>query len=199
MNYGDYSYIEAFPNGGQRTMPPTGVGRRRQLFELWVRPVPHERAIFALRAALREVEHLAKNGLTREQFEAQRAFLKKYSYQFATTTSDRLGYAIDDRFYDIPEGHLARFRTMMDELTLEEVNAAIRKHLRADDLVIAMVTADADALKQALVSDAPSPIDYGEIPKPEEVLRQDKEIERYPLGIRAENVVVVPVDEMFAR
>jgi zinc protease len=199
MNYGDYSYIEAFPNGGQRTMPPTGVGRRQQLFEVWIRPVPHDRAVFALRAALREVEHLAKNGLTREQFEAQRAFLKKYSYQFATTTSARLGYAIDDRFYTVPEGHLTRFRAMMDELTLEEVNAAIRKYLRVDDLVIAMVTADAEALKHALVSDAPSPIHYGEIPKPEETLLEDKEIERYPLTIRAEDVVVVPIDEMFAR
>ena len=26
MNYGDYSYIEAYPNGGQRSVPPTGAG-----------------------------------------------------------------------------------------------------------------------------------------------------------------------------
>jgi zinc protease len=198
MNYGDYSYIEAFPNGGQRTMPPTGVGRRQQLFEVWIRPVPHNRAVFGLRAALREVERLATHGLTREQFEAQRAFLRKYSYQFATTTSERLGYAIDDRFYDIAEGHLTRFRAMMDQLTLEEVNAAIRKHLRVDDLVIAMVTADAEGMKHALVSGAPSPIDYGEITKPDEILREDREIEQYPLQIRDEDVVIVPVADMFA-
>jgi zinc protease len=41
MNYGDYSYIEAFPQGGFRTMPPTGVGRRQQMFEVWIRPVPY--------------------------------------------------------------------------------------------------------------------------------------------------------------
>jgi zinc protease len=151
-----------------------------------------------LRAALREVERLATHGLTREQFEAQRAFLRKYSYQFATTTSERLGYAIDDRFYDIAEGHLTRFRAMMDQLTLEEVNAAIRKHLRVDDLVIAMVTADAEGMKHALVSGAPSPIDYGEITKPDEILREDREIEQYPLQIRDEDVVIVPVADMFA-
>ena len=58
MNYGDYSYIEAYPNGGSRTKPPTGVGRRQQLFEVWIRPVPEHQALFALRAALREVELL---------------------------------------------------------------------------------------------------------------------------------------------
>jgi zinc protease len=199
MNYGNYSYIEAFPNGGQRTMPPTGVGRRQQLFEIWIRPVPENRAIFALRAALRELESLVKSGLTEEQFEAQRAFLRKYSYQFATTTSARLGYAIDDRFYGIDGGHLARFRSMMDQLTLDEVNAAIRKHLQVENLMIAMVTPDPELIKQTLVSDAVSPIDYGDIPKPEVILDEDKEIQRYPLGIRAADVVIVPVEEMFAR
>ena len=199
MNYGNYSYIETFPNGGQRTMPPTGVGRSQQIFEVWIRPVPENRAVFALRAALRELESLVTNGLTQEQFDAQRAFLKKYSYQFATTTSERLGYAIDDRFYGIDGGHLARFRTMMDQITLDEVNAAIREHLQVENMAIAMVTADAEGMKHALASNAVSPIDYGEIPKPEEILNEDKEIERYPLKIRAEDVTIVPVDEMFAR
>ena len=40
MNYGDYSYIEAFPNGGERTMPPVNVPRRRQMFEVWIRTLP---------------------------------------------------------------------------------------------------------------------------------------------------------------
>ncbi|HXP62785.1 MAG TPA: pitrilysin family protein, partial [Dongiaceae bacterium] len=148
MNYGDYSYIEAFPNGGRRSMPPTGVGRRQQLFEVWIRPVPEGRAVFALRAALREVDNLSRHGLTRDQFEAHRAFLKKYCLQFATDTEARLGYAVDDRFYGI-EGHLATFRRLMDELTLEEVNAAIRKHLQVERLVIAMVAADTDSLKRS--------------------------------------------------
>ena len=197
MNYGDYTYIETFPHGGQRFMPPTGVGRRQQLFEGWIRPVPDARALFALRAGLREIEKLSRQGLTREQFEAHRSFLKKYCLQFATDTEARLGYAVDDRYYGV-EGHLIRFRRAMDDLTLEEVNAAIRQYLQVDNLVIAMVTADAEALKRALVSDAASPIDYGAIEKPAEVLAEDKEIERYPLRIRDENVTILPVDEVFS-
>ena len=56
MNYGDYSYIECFPEGGNRNVPPPNVPRRRQLFEVWIRPVPNDQAEFALRAAMREVE-----------------------------------------------------------------------------------------------------------------------------------------------
>ena len=66
-------------------------------------------------------------------------------------------------------------------------------------LVIAMVTADAAALKTALVSDAPSPIDYAGVPKPAEILEEDKVIQSYPLRIKAADVTIVPVEEMFAR
>ena len=196
LNYGDYSYLEAFPQGGQHFMPPTGVGRRQQIFEVWVRPVPEGRAVFALRAALGEAEKLGRQGLTRDQFEARRAFLKKYCLQFATDTAARLGYAVDDRFYGTQD-HLAAFRRVMDELTIEEVNAAIRKYIRTDRLVIGMVASDTESLKHALVSDAPSPMDYGAVSKPEAVLKEDQEIERYPLNIREEDVTIVPVDEVF--
>ncbi len=197
INYGDYSYVEAYPGGGFRHLPPTGVGRRSQMFEVWIRPVPEERAVFSLRAALREVEKLVASGLTEEQFEFTRAFLEGYIWHFADTTEARLGYAVDDRFFGLPESHLARFRRMLDEITLEDVNAAIRKHLQIQDLVIAMVTQDAAKVKEFLTSGAPSPIDYGGIEKSAEILAEDEEIERHPLGIRAENVRIVPVEEMF--
>ncbi|HET6204848.1 MAG TPA: pitrilysin family protein [Planctomycetota bacterium] len=199
LNYGDYAYVEAFPNGGRRIMPPTGVGRRRQLFEVWIRPVPRDRAIFALRGALREVDRLVERGLSKEEFEEARRFLKKYSLHYAETTSERLGYAVDDRFYGIEKGHLKSFRSFLDEATREDVNAAIRRHFSTENLVIAIVTADAKGLADALVSDAPSPIDYGADKKPPEILAEDKEIERYPLRIRREKVSIVPVDEIFAR
>jgi zinc protease len=197
MNYGDYSYIEAFTYGGFRTKPPTGVGRRAQLFEVWIRPVPEERALFALRAALREVEKLATDGLTREQFDFTRKFLKNYCLHFAETTAERLGYAIDDRYYGLDESHLATFRRMMDEITYEEVQAAIKKHLSVDDMVIAIVTEHAADMAKRIGSDEKSPIDYGEIEMAPEILAEDKEIESYPLLAPPTNIRIVPVDQMF--
>ncbi len=198
INYGDYSYIEAFPNGGRRSQPPTGVGRRQQMFEVWIRPVPEERAVFSLRAALRELEKLVQDGVSKEDFEFTKKFLKNYCLHFAETTGERLGYAVDDRFYGLETPHLARFRKSMDEVALEEVNAAIRKHLQTENIVFAFVTANADKLKDALASDAPSPIDYGNVTKPPEILAEDEVIQRYPLKIPAANIRIVPVEQMFA-
>ncbi len=197
INYGDYSYIEAYPNGGRRTKPPTGVGRRSQLFELWVRTVPAEKTLFSLRAALRETDKLVQNGLTKEQFEFTKKFLKGYSLHFAESLFERLGYAVDDRYFGCKDD-LATFRRMMDEITFEECNAAIRKYMKLDDAVIAIVTNDAQGIAKALAADAPSPIAYGEgIQKPAEVLAEDAEIARYPLHVREGAIRVVPVAEMF--
>jgi zinc protease len=166
---------------------------------VWIRTLPTDRAVFALRAALRELKMLVDDGMTPEEFELQRGFLKKYALHFAETTSARLGYAIDDRFYGIDgEGHLARFRRLMDEITLDEVNAAIKRHLQLDNVKIAIVTGKASGLRDALVSGAPTPISYDN-PKPAAVMDEDREIASFPLGIAADAVQVIPVDSAFQR
>ena len=54
LNYGDYSYIEAFPEGGERSMPPVNVPRRTQLFEIWIRTLAElAGAVRAARGAAR--------------------------------------------------------------------------------------------------------------------------------------------------
>ena len=37
MNYGDYSYIEWYDNGGVFQLPPSGVPRRSNYFSIWIR------------------------------------------------------------------------------------------------------------------------------------------------------------------
>ncbi|MDA8016504.1 MAG: insulinase family protein [Thermoanaerobaculia bacterium] len=197
MNYGDYSYIEAFPQGGFRSMPPTNVARDHQKFEVWIRTLPNEQAVFALRAALRELDMLIDNGLSEEQFQLTRSFLSKYHLHFATTTAERLGYLIDDRFYGIDApGHLTTFGEMMSSITLDEVNAAVKKYLQTNDLEIAIVTGDAEGLTRQLTSGEPTPMSYS-IEKPAEVLEEDKIIEAYALHISEDAVTVIPVTDIF--
>lgn len=198
LNYGDYTYIEHFPAAGQRFLPPTNVARRRQIFEIWIRPVPHEARHFALRAALREFQQLLKHGLTREEFDTRRNFLKNYVLHYATNTDERLGYALDDVFYGIEGSHLENFRRMMDELTLEDVNAAIKRHWQFGDLQVAIVTQNAAAFADALVNDTPSPITYSS-PKPDAILAEDKLIATFPLRAQRENIRIVPINEVFTR
>jgi len=96
LNYGDYSYIEHFPHGGQRQFPPANVARRQQMFQVWIRPVPNYAKLFAFRAALRELQKLVDNGMSEEEFELTRKFLKNYVLHYAPTTMMKLGYALDD-------------------------------------------------------------------------------------------------------
>jgi zinc protease len=199
LNYGDYSYIEEFPEGGERNMPPVNVPRRMQLFEVWIRTLPNAQAPFALRAALRELQLLVDDGMTPEQFELTRTFLKKYSLHFAETTAARLGYAMDDRFYGLEaEGHLARFRRMMDELTVEDVNAALKRHWQYDNVKIAVVTGEAAQMRALLASGKPTPVTYA-TPKPAAILEEDRIIEAWPLKLAEERMTTLPVAEAFER
>ncbi len=196
LNYGDYAYIEHFPNGGRRQFPPANVARRQQIFQIWIRPVPNNARLFAFRAALRELHKLVDNGLTQEEFELTRNFLKNYIAHYAPTTFQKLGYALDDVFYGINGHYLDNFPKMMEKLTLNDVNRAIKKHLQYQNLKAVFITGDAEQLKEALVNNSPSPIKYS-TPKSGAILREDKEIAAYPLKVSADNVKIVPVDKVF--
>lgn len=204
LNYGDYSYIECFPDGGSLQMPPVNVARRRQLFEIWIRTVPVAQAPFALKAAVRELERLCADGMDAATFELTRQFLKNYSAHFAPAAAARLGYAIDDRFYDelVPglatEGHLARFDRMLDELTLDDVNGAIARHLQGRALTIAVVADDAPALAERLTGGRPTPVEY-ESAMSDEILAEDEIVAAYPVRIEPEATRIVPLEATFAR
>ncbi|HPC35478.1 MAG TPA: pitrilysin family protein [Candidatus Marinimicrobia bacterium] len=196
LNYGDYSYIEHFPNSGYYQFPPVNVARHQQIFEIWIRPVPNEARHFVLRATMRELHNFIENGLTPEQFNLTRNFLRKYILHYAPTTMMRLGYAIDDKFYGIEGSHLEKLRNALDNMTVNDVNSAIRKYLQYDNLQIVIVTNEAEKLREDLLANTPSPIKYA-APKPEAVLKEDNEIANYPLAIRPENIKIVNVRDLF--
>lgn len=199
MNYGDYAYVEAFPNGGQRNAPPWGVGRKNQIFEVWIRTLPNDNAVFAVRAALREIQRMVDDGMSEEEFELTRDFLKKYHLHFAETTEDRLGWRIDDAFYGIGgPGHLAQFAAKLDALTRDQVNAAIKKHWKVANLRFAIVTGEAEKIKGQLTGTAATPPTYAS-PKSDEIKAEDKLIEVYPIGIPAGAVKIVPVEQIFEK
>ena len=198
LNYGDYSYIENWPRGGSSFNPPQNVSRNQQILEIWIRPVPNETRHFALRAAMRELKKLVDNGMTENDFVQKKNYLKKYIMNYAQTTMQRLGYALDDKFYGINGSHLDNYRKFLDEITLNDVNAAIKKYWQYGNMQVAIITKDAQSFKDALVNDSPSPITY-KTPKPESVLVEDKEIIVFPLKVKAENVKIVPVADLFVK
>lgn len=197
MNYGDYAYIEYFPRGMFQFHPDPNLGRTSQIFQVWIRPVPPEQTHFALRVAKHELDKLVEEGMSEEAFEATRNFLRKFVSILTQGQGRRLGYALDSRYYGTPE-FTAFIREGLEALTLEEVNRVIREHLQGEDLAVVVVTPEAEALAEALATEAPSPMSYN-APKPEELLAEDEIIQAYPLGIRREAIRIVPVGEVFER
>ncbi|MDW8130605.1 MAG: pitrilysin family protein [Bryobacterales bacterium] len=195
LNYGDYAYIEYFPRGMFQFEPDPNLARRQQIFQIWIRPVEPENAHFALRLALYELDRLVREGLSREDFERTRQFLSKYVNLLTRTKNAELGYAMDSLFYGIPE-YNAYVKQSLARLSLEDVNRAIRRHLRATDLRVVMIARDCDALRARLLADEPSPIRYN-APKPKEILEEDKIVERWKLGLQPEDVRIVPVEKIF--
>ncbi len=195
LNYGDYAYIENFIQDGGTRLPAPNIPRRQQFFSIWIRPVPHANAHFALRQALWELERLVTSGLTSDDFDATREFLLNYSKLYVQTASRRLGYAMDSRFYDT-EFFVDEIQARLPPLTVEDVNAAIQRHLRFDDLGIAIVTTDAEGFRERLLANEPSPPTYNAAVG-DDILAEDEEIVDYQLAINADRVQVLPVEEMF--
>jgi zinc protease len=197
LNYGDYAYVEAFPHAGSHFFPQANVARQKQIFEIWIRPVVPSNAHAALRLAIYELKKMIDNGLSAEQFATTREYLMKNVYLLTSTEDHQIGYALDSRFYRISE-FTQYMRDKLSKLTREDVNRAIRKHLSAQNLSVVIVAPDAAALKEKLVSDAPSPLKY-DAPKPQDVLDEDQVVTAMKLNIRPENVRISPVDDVFAR
>lgn len=140
-NYGDYSYIEWFADRPFNLFPPTNTPRRYQYFSLWIRPVAHQYAHHLLKAMTWELENFIRTGMTPEECELAKNKAKSLYLNLAETGSRLLAYKLDDAFYGLEDrGYLDTYLKNIDALTPEEINAAIKKYLQAENLKYVIVT-----------------------------------------------------------
>ena len=76
------------------------------------------------------------------------------------------------------------------------MNRVIKQYLRTDRLVDRGGDAQRRGAEAQLASDDASPMTYNS-PKPEEITEEDKLVEKWPLGLKAEDIKVIPVSEVF--
>ena len=209
MNYGDYSYIEWYDNGGRYMLPPPGVPRHSNYFALWIRPVQIAKQLklqyaelenikighahFALRMALREMDKMIKNGISEEDFEATRAFLRSYIKLYIKSPSQQLGYLMDSKMYG-RENYIEELDNLLADLTLADVNNAIKKYMQIDNMKITIVTdkSEAKELAGSLKMNLSSPMSYSNLVKaglPQEVLNDDDETAKFKLNIKSVKIV----------
>ncbi|HEY7388488.1 MAG TPA: insulinase family protein [Bryobacteraceae bacterium] len=181
--------------GPHQFEPDPNRARRFQIFQIRIKPVEPDNVAFALHRALYELSKLYTEGISREDFERTRNLLNKYLHTRSKTSE--LGYAIDNIYYLVPNFD-KYLKDGLATLTRNEVNRVIKRYLRTDRLVIVAVANHAEELKRALTSGEGSPIAYNS-QKPAEILEEDKIAEKYPLGLRPEDVTIVPVEQVFEK
>ena len=178
-----------------RHEPEPNLARQQQIFQIWIRPVPPPAAHFAIRLALFELDKLIREGLTQQAFERTRSFLVKNINLLVKTKQAELGYAIDSLYYGIPD-YNTYVKTSLAKLKVKDVNEAIQRRLRTDDIRIVAVAQNCEELKKKLSGNQLSPMTYNS-PKPEEVTEEDKIVERWRIGVKPESIQIVPVATMF--
>ena len=197
LNYGDYAYAEHFEQDSHSRFPAANIQRRQQYASIWLRPLPPNKAHFALRAAIRAMTRTLEQGITAPDFERTRGFLTGYVNLYAQTEAARLGYALDDVWnHTVEPGYPERVRAALGQLTPESSVATARRFLTARDMWIVIVAPNARELADAIGRNAPSPITY-DSPKPAEIIAEDHEIESFPLAVRPEDVRVIPLTDVF--
>jgi len=209
MNYGDYTYIEWYESGGRVQLPLAHVPRHSNYFSLWIRPVQigvqlkaqYEElgnidvghAPFALRMAVREIDVLAKNGISKEDFELTRQFLRSYIKLFVQTTEKELGFLMDSHFYG-RANYIGELDELLANLTVEDVNKAARKYFQIENMYVCIVTDDSEtgALSENLLKNKPSPMSYSNLVREglsEDVLEEDEEVSTYKLNVKSVDII----------
>ena len=100
---------------------------------------------------------------------------------------------MDSRFYGRSD-YLADLDTLLENATLEQVNASLRKHWQTESMFVTIVTdvSEAHALAGSLISNSPSPMSYSDLVKsglPTDVLAEDDEVAEYPLNVKKVTIV----------
>jgi zinc protease len=209
MNYGDYTYIEWYENGGVNMLPPPGTPRSVNYFSIWLRPVQTAKGLkaqypelsdikighahYALRMALREMDDLIQKGMTKEDFESTRDFLKSYSKLYIETPAKKLGYLMDSKFYGRTDW-ITELDGLLAKLTLEDVNAAMKKYWQTKNMEVVIITDESEVpnLVESLKSNSKSPMSYSNSLKsslPQTILDEDEVVGAYPLPVKSVNVV----------
>src|SRR5205823_4384514 len=81
--------------------------------------------------ALYEYDEVVRDGMAQEAFETTRDFLLKNVNILTAPQNAQLGYALDSRYYGIPDFN-TYMREQLSRLTLADVNNAIQRHLKSD-------------------------------------------------------------------
>ncbi len=127
--------------------------RAREAWSMWTFPAAADAArCIALQIHL--LERFIADGVTARELSFARSYLTRSHAFEIDTAARRLWQQIDTRISKLPAGYPPDFVHRIEAVTLDEVNAAVRRRLSADNLVFTVV-ATASQLRSALETAIP--------------------------------------------
>ncbi|WP_437820688.1 M16 family metallopeptidase [Sorangium sp. So ce1078] len=120
-----------------------GFDRHRDAFTMWTAPAAQDAAA-CLSLELGLLEALRRDGITEDEL----TFVKRYlvrSHAFEIDTArKRVHQKLEEILYDLPEGYHETYLKQVEGVSLDEANAAVRRRISEDDLVIGVVGTHAE-------------------------------------------------------
>jgi zinc protease len=139
-----------------------GVDRRREAFSLWTAPSTGDAAA-CLTLELELLHAFREGGVTAAELE----FVKKYlvrSHAFEIDTArKRVHQRLEAALYDLPSGYHDAYLERVGAVDLDAANAAVRKRVPEDDLVVAVVATHAE-LGDSIAKAIPGLVDVTVLP-----------------------------------
>jgi len=112
--------------------------RRRQTFTMWTFPKADD-AGPCLKLELEMLAELREKGVTKQELSWAKRYLVR-SHAFAVdTAAKRVGLELDQALYDLPADYYSRYLERVQAVALEDVNAAVKRRLSTEDLLIVVV------------------------------------------------------------
>ncbi|MGK4004698.1 pitrilysin family protein [Sorangium sp. So ce1036] len=130
-----------------------GFDRHRDAFTMWTAPAAQDAAA-CLSLELDLLAALRRDGITEDEL----TFVKRYlvrSHAFEIDTArKRVHQKLEEMLYDLPEGYHETYVQRVEAVTLAEANAAVRRRIPEDDLVVGVVGTHAE-IGEAIASAIP--------------------------------------------
>jgi zinc protease len=194
LSYGAYSYLEHFEQAGWSNNPLPLTPMNPQYFSMWTYP-RRVNTEFAIKMMVYELEKLILTGIDPVAMETVKKYEVNHFPFLIESIEQELSMALEAVYYNQPDfvkGYDERIKT----LTSAAVNTAVFDRWSSEDLLILVVTDDAEEMKTTLLS----PETQLELPSGATetgLKRVNDEVKSFDLGLNPEDIVIVNADQLF--
>ncbi|MCP4804226.1 MAG: insulinase family protein [Proteobacteria bacterium] len=194
LNYGDYAYIEHYVQKSGSSTQEVGTTRAQPQFMVWLRPLTQDTTAWSVKAAVEMTEDLVATGLDPAEFELIQEYLLQRMRIWAQDPGRRLEYAVEAQALGYPN-QLEDLPDSIEALTVEQVNAALTRHIRPADLRIVVVAGNSDELIRELTEEKSTPLVKEGLNLDDEQEAWNQEVAESQLGLQSWSIV--PAEGIF--